>query len=53
MLFGYRDGQSPADSKWKGGGNQLDLEKNWGIYYFDRTPKKVMIKKGYIIKKIG
>ena len=32
------------DSKWKGGGNPLDPEKNWGIYYFDRTPKKVLKK---------
>ena len=35
------------DSKWKGGGHPLDPEKNWGVYYSDRTPKKVMKKKCY------
>lgn len=30
------------DSKWKGGGHPLDPEKNWGVYYSDRTPKLVI-----------
>jgi len=32
------------DSKWKGGGHPLEPEKNWGVYYSDRTPKKVLKK---------
>ena len=27
------------DEPWKGGNNPQESEKNWGIYYVDRTPK--------------
>lgn len=30
------------DEPWKGGQNPNESEKHWGIYYVDRTPKKVM-----------
>ena len=30
------------DEPWKGGNDPIEAEKNWGIYYVDRTPKPVM-----------
>ncbi len=33
---------SAFDEKWKGGGATNEVEKNWGVFNSDRTPKLVM-----------
>lgn len=30
------------DEPWKGGNNPAEAEKNWGIFYVDRTPKLLL-----------
>ena len=30
------------DEPWKGGGESTEPEKNWGLYFVNRTPKKAM-----------
>lgn len=42
------------DENWKGSPDKLEPEKHWGLFYADRTPKKVM-KPFYteLIKDVG
>ena len=30
------------DELWKGSDEPMEPEKHWGLYYIDRTPKRVM-----------
>ena len=30
------------DEKWKGGPHPNEVEKHWGLYFSDRTPKEAM-----------
>ena len=30
------------DDKWKGGDDPAEMEKHWGLFFSDRTPKLVM-----------
>ena len=33
---------SAFDEKWKGGSDPSEPEKNWGLFFENRTPKQVM-----------
>lgn len=33
---------SAFDEKWKGGAHPNEVEKHWGLFFSDRTPKKAM-----------